>query len=65
MVIKQLNKKAQLRLVTSIAIMLFGTLAAIFLGLGIALTNSTLTWIGGILFSGIPFILAVILRFIE
>lgn len=59
------DKKAQLRLITGVAIMLFGSLAALFLGLGIALSNSTLTWIGGILMGGVPFILAIILRFIE
>jgi len=60
-----MEQKAQLRLITGIGIMLFGTLAASFLGVGIALADSTLIWIGGILMSGIPFILAIILRFIQ
>lgn len=58
------DKKAQVRLVTGIAIIAFGTLAAGFLGSGIALTNPTLSWIGGILMAGIPFILAIISRWL-
>ena len=57
-------KKSQIRILTGISIVAFGTLASLFLGLGIALNNSTLTWIGGILMSGIPFILAVIARWL-
>lgn len=58
-------KKAQVRLITGISIIAFGTLAALFLGLGIALNNPTLSWIGGILMSGIPFILAIIARWLS
>jgi hypothetical protein len=60
----EINKKSQVRLVTGIAIIAFGTLAALFLGLGIALNNNTLNWIGGILMAGIPFILAIISKWI-
>ncbi len=65
MVKKKLDKKAQVRLVVGIFIILFGGLAALFLGLGIALNNPTLNWLGGILMAGIPFILAIITRFIK
>ncbi len=61
----KINQKGQVRLVTGFAIILFGTLAASFLGFGIALSNDTLTWIGGILMSGIPFLLSIILKFIK
>jgi len=59
------SKNAQTRLITGISIIAFGTLAALFLGMGIALNNPTLSWIGGILMSGIPFILAIIARWIQ
>jgi len=59
------DKKAQVRLITGISIIMFGTLAALFLGLGIAFNNQTLVWIGGILMSGIPFILSIIVRWIQ
>ena len=59
------SKNAQTRLITGISIIAFGTLAALFLGMGIALNNPTLSWIGGILMSGIPFILAIIARGIQ
>ncbi len=58
-------KRAQVRLITGISVIVFGTLAALFLGLGIALNNPTLSWIGGILMSGIPFILAIIARWLS
>lgn len=59
------NKRAQTRLITGISVVAFGTLAAFFLGLGIAFNNQTLSWIGGILMSCIPFILAILARFIK
>lgn len=59
------DKKAQARLITGISIIMFGTLAALFLGLGIAFNNQTLVWIGGILMSGIPFILSILVRWIQ
>lgn len=61
----EFNKKAQVRLITGISIISFGTLAAFFLGLGIALNNSTLSWIGGILMGGVPFALAIISRWLQ
>jgi len=59
------NKKSQVRLLTGIGIMLFGTLAAGFLGLGIAFSNQTLSYIGGILMAGVPFALAIISKFLQ
>jgi len=56
--------RAQVRLITGISIIVFGALAAGFLGSGIALANSTLSWIGGILMAGIPFILAIVSRWL-
>jgi len=61
----KMEKKAQINLITGISIIVFGFLASLFLGLGIALNNPTLSWIGGILMSGIPFILAIIARFLQ
>ena len=63
MVLKK-SKKAQVRLITGISIIAFGTLAALFLGLGIALNNPQLSWIGGILMGGVPFAIAVISRWL-
>ena len=60
-----INKKADTRLLTGIAIMLFGTLAAAFLGAGIALNNSTLSWIGGIIMACEGLILAIIGKFLQ
>ncbi len=62
---KRLDKKAQVRLVVGIFIILFGSIASLFLGLGIAFNNSQLSWLGGILMAGIPFILAIATRFIK
>ena len=59
------DKKAQIRLISGISIIMFGTLAALFLGLGIALSNQTLSWIGGILMAGIPFVLSIIARWVQ
>ena len=62
---KMEDKRGQVRLVTSISIIAFGTLASLFLGLGIALNNPTLSWIGGILMAGVPFVLSIIARFLQ
>ncbi len=59
------DKKGQVRLLTGFAVIAFGFLASLFLGLGIALNNSTLSWIGGILMAGVPFALSIIVRFLE
>ena len=59
------NKKSQTRLITGISIITFGCLASLFLGLGMALNNSELSWIGGILMAGIPFLLAIIAKWIQ
>jgi len=59
------NKKSQTRLITGIGIMIFGALAAMFLGAGIAINNSLLSWIGGILMAGIGFVLSIVSRFLE
>lgn len=65
MAVRNLGKKAQVRLIVGIFTILFGGLAALFLGLGIALNNIDLTWMGGILMSAIPFALAILTRFIK
>jgi len=59
------NKKSQVRLVVGIFIILFGALGALFLGLGMMFNNIEVTWLGGIIMSAIPFILAIIMRFIR
>ena len=60
-----MDKKAQVRLIVGIAVILFGALGALFLGMGIIFNNLNAIWLGGILMSLIPFILSIIARFIK
>lgn len=61
----EVDKKAQVRLIVGIFVILFGALGALFLGLGIMLNNIDIIWLGGVIISAIPFILAIIMRFIK
>ncbi|MDP1695805.1 MAG: hypothetical protein Q8L29_02760 [archaeon] len=58
------DSKAQLRIITGVSVIAFGTLAAFFLGLGIALNNQNLLWIGGVIMGGVPFAIAIISRWL-
>ncbi len=60
-----IEKKAQLKLIAGIFIILFGALGALFLGLGVIFNNINATWLGGIIMSAVPFALAIIMRFIK
>lgn len=60
-----LDKKAQIRFIVGIFVILFGTLGALFLGLGIIFNNANATWLGGIIMSAVPFVLALIARLIR
>lgn len=64
MKLNKMNEKGQTRLITGISIIIFGTLGSLFLGLGIALNNTTLSWMGGIIMAGIPFILSIISKWL-
>jgi len=59
------QKQGNVRLLTGISVIAFGSLASLFLGLGIALNNPVLSWIGGILMAGVPFALSIIARFLQ
>lgn len=60
-----MKKTGQVRLITAISIIAFGTLASLFLGLGIGLQNSTLSWIGGILMGSMSLIISFISRWLQ
>ncbi|KHO48985.1 MAG: hypothetical protein QT01_C0009G0032 [archaeon GW2011_AR6] len=61
-------KKAQaqsLRLLLALIVVLLGGIGSIFWGLGIALSNIQLLWIGRILVASIPFVVAILERFLR
>lgn len=62
---KNLDKKAQVRLIVGIAIIMFGSIASLFIGLGIILSNSDAIWVGGLLLGVASPIIAIITRFIR
>lgn len=61
----KIDRKAQIRLLIGIFVIIFGALGALFLGLGMIFNSIDAIWIGGIIISAIPFILAIIMRFIK
>lgn len=58
------DKKSQIRLITGISIVLFGTLGSLFWGLGIAFNNPASIFIGQLIMSTLPIILLIIQRFL-
>lgn len=60
-----MKKTGQVRLITAISVIAFGTLASLFLGLGIGLQNPTLSWIGGILMGSMTLAISFISRWIQ
>lgn len=59
------SKSGQVRLITAISVIAFGTLASLFLGLGLGLQNSTLSWIGGILMGTMSLAISVLSRWLQ
>jgi len=62
-----LSKKGatDLRVLLALIVIFLGGIGSIFWGLGIALTNSSLLWIGRVLVASIPFIVALLERYIK
>ena len=62
MIIK--DKKAQVRFIVGIFVILFGLLGSLFLGLGIMFNNTQVIYIGGVIMAGVPFALALISKYL-
>ena len=61
------DKKGQVegKLILAIAVLMLGGIGSIFWALGIAMESGVLLWLGRLLVAVIPFIIALLERFIK
>lgn len=62
-----MDKKGQAegKLLLAIAILLLGGIGSIFWALGIAMESAVLLWLGRLLIASIPFLIALLERFLK
>ena len=63
-----ISKKAELQLIRvllALIVILLGVIGSIFWGLGIALNNVQLLWIGRVLVASIPLVVVILERFLR
>ena len=63
-----ISKKAELQLIRvllALIVILLGGIGSIFWGLGIALNNVQLLWIGRVLVASIPLVVVILERFLR
>lgn len=64
---KEINKEGQasINLIIGISIIMIGVLCSFFLGLGIAFSNSTLSFIGSLILASLGLIVLIIERLLK
>lgn len=62
-----MNKKgiANIRLLLALSVIMLGIFGGVFWGLGIAFANSFLLWTGRIIMASIPFVVAIVERWVK
>ncbi len=57
--------QAEIRLLLALIVIFLGAVGSIFWGIGIALENSPLSWIGRLLVASLPFIVVLLERLLK
>ncbi len=62
-----MNRKgsSNIRLLLALSVIMLGVFGGVFWGLGIAFANSFLLWVGRLITASIPFVIAIVDRWIK
>jgi len=59
------KRQSNINIFLGIAVIIIGSIGSLFWGLGLALQNTQLLWIGRLMVASLPFIVVLIERFIK